>query len=222
MILILAFLGLFVSVMIAASCTTFYIAFDYHWQDANDKLTVTIYSKGKLLFYQRTLSVIQWVQQEWLKRESNIKKAENSRQFIKAERKSSRRFFRRLIHHPRLGLAALRKSQRLFYHYRHIVQSFLSALCCEKFYWNTRFSTSDAAMTGIASGLLWSAKACLLSQLTQNIRFAVCPTIQVCPTFQQPEFQTEIQCIFSFKLGHVMNAFFCIAKNVNKGVTIGG
>lgn len=221
MILFLAFLGLFVSVMVAAFCTTFYIAFDYHWQDANDKLTVTIYSKGKWIFYRRTLSVIQWVQQEWLKRESTMKEAENSRQFIKVERKSSRRFFRRLIRHPRLGLAGVRKADQLFYHYRHIVQSFLTVFCCEKFYWRTQFSTSDAAMTGIANGLLWSIKACLLSQFMKNICFAVCPTIQVCPTFRQPEFQTEFQCIFSFKLGNVMNAFL-FAKIVKKGVTIGG
>ncbi|MBU2701008.1 hypothetical protein Ga0466249_002119 [Sporomusaceae bacterium BoRhaA] len=221
MILFLAFLGLFVSVVIAASCTTFYIAFDYHWQDANDKLTVTIYSKGKLFFYQRTLSVIQWVQKEWLKREASMKKAD-SRQFIKVERKSSRHFFRRLIRHPRLGLAGLRKTHRLFYYYRHVVQSFMTAFCCEKFYWKTQFSTSDAAMTGIASGLLWSVKACLLSQLMKNVRFAVCPAIQVSPTFRQPEFKTEFQCIFSFKLGNVMNAFLFIVKNVKKGVTIGG
>lgn len=77
---------------------------------------------------------------------------------------------------------------------------------CDYFYWHTRFGYDDAALTGLATGLIWTVKSLLLQYFSHVIPLRTAPIIQVEPSFQEPAFHTEFRCIFSFKLSHLIGA----------------
>ncbi len=188
---------------------TFYIALDYQRQGADDSLTVTIYCWRKLLFYRMNIPIIAIADHGHLWVETNIETEQGEiGSNTSAEIQELWQWIKRVIYQPDLLLSLIRKLHKYIHYYRQLTRRLLTAVCCEKFCWNTRFGTSDAAVTGIMSGLLWSAKADVLYRLTKQIRFVAKPIIGVYPDFQDTGFITEFECIFSLRLGNVINAFF--------------
>jgi hypothetical protein len=201
----------------------FYIGLNYQRQGANDSLTVTIYCWRKLLFYQMKIPVIAITDQGRLWVETNIVTDQGEiGSNTEAEIKAAWHWIEQTIRKPRLLLFLLRKLRNYIHFSRRLTRQLLTEVCCEKFYWHTQFGTSDAAVTGVMSGLLWSMKALVLSRLTRRIHFVAKPSIRVCPDFQDTGFTMEFKCIFSLRLGNVMNACFFVEKNINKGVAAVG
>jgi hypothetical protein len=198
---------------------TFYIGLDYQRQGADDLLTVTIYCWRNLLFYRMKIPVIAIADHGQLWVETNIATDQGEiGSNSAAEIQALWHWLERLIRKPSLLWSLLHKLHRYIYYSRRLTRLLLTAVCCEEFYWHLRFGTSDAAVTAVMSGLLWNMTALLLCHLTKKIRFVTKPIIQVCPDFQNEGFITEFKCIFSLRLGNVINAFFFIEKNINKEV----
>ena len=202
---------------------TFYIGLNYQRQGANDSLTVTIYCWRKLVFYQMKIPVIAITDHGRLWVETNIATDQGEiGSNTEAELQAAWRWIEQTIRKPRLLWFLLRKLRNYIHFSRRLTRLLLTKVSCEKFYWHTRFGTSDAAVTGVMSGVLWSTKALILSRLTKQIHFVARPSIRVCPDFQDRGFSTEFACIFSLRLGNVINACFFVEKNINKGVAAVG
>ncbi len=219
MSIVIALLSAVVIMSLLLLHVTFYIGLDYQRQGADDSLIITIYCWRNLLFYQMKIPVIAISDQGRLWVETNIATDQGEiGSNPDSEIQALWHCLEQLIHKPSLFVSLLSKLHKYVYYSRRLTRLLLTAVCCEKFYWHMRFGTADAAVTGVMSGLLWSTTTLILCNLTKHIRFVTKPIIQVCPDFQTEGVITEFKCIFSLRLGNVINAFFFIEKNINKGV----
>lgn len=201
---------------------TFYIGLTYQRQGDDDSLTVTIYCWRKLLFYQLEIPSISLSDQGRSWDEQNNETELDETESTEAEFQAAWRWLKEVIGKPGLVMVLIRTLRKYIRYSRHLTRLLRTAVCCEKFYWNTRFGTSDASVTGVVSGLLWSMKASIICRLAKQIRFISQPVIRVCPDFEDTKFITKFECIFSLRLGNVINAFFFIEKSINKGVAARG
>lgn len=77
----------------------------------------------------------------------------------------------------------------------------LSKIRIHKLSWSTAGGSSNAFLTGIASGAVWSLKGMIIGYITEKGELACRPQIEVFPTFQSKEFTTTIECIISLPFG---------------------
>jgi len=78
---------------------------------------------------------------------------------------------------------------------------------CKKFLWKTRLGFKDPAFTGISAGMLWIVKDYLYRKLRGNVKEMLDkPEIQVLPNFEEKRLQTQLNCIFTLTLGHIIIA----------------
>ncbi|NSL51300.1 DUF2953 domain-containing protein [Calidifontibacillus erzurumensis] len=97
-------------------------------------------------------------------------------------------------------------------HFHEIVKKFLKKISIHKFEWHTSFGLGDAAQTGIASGLLWSAKGTIVGLLSKAMNLMTMPQLSITPSFQDRFATTRLICIFSFRIGHAMVGAFRVVK----------
>lgn len=83
---------------------------------------------------------------------------------------------------------------------------FLKPWVIKSFSWKTCFGTGDAAVTGIASGLIWSAKYFFWKELTSIFKVKIRPLINVFPDFNRSKLEVEIDGIFASSLGNIIIA----------------
>lgn len=98
------------------------------------------------------------------------------------------------------------KNLRRYYRvYNHIFAYLSKKLCCEKLLWRTILGTSDPALTGISTGLLWQFENTVLSCIAANFHFTNGPpVIEVKPDFDERKFHTYFEGIFTLKLGNII------------------
>jgi hypothetical protein len=77
---------------------------------------------------------------------------------------------------------------------------------CNKFDCKTVYGSDDAALTSIISGGLWALKSIMVNKLKNRIHLVNKPLINVTPLFNQQKFELDFTCIFSIRLGNVINA----------------
>lgn len=71
--------------------------------------------------------------------------------------------------------------------------------------WYTEVGTEDAAETAVIVGALWAIKASVISLVVENYDFSDV-SINIVPNYNVSTFETTINCIFSVKLGYIINA----------------
>ncbi|GGE10959.1 hypothetical protein GCM10011571_10340 [Marinithermofilum abyssi] len=91
-----------------------------------------------------------------------------------------------------------------------IIRRFLSRVTCERLTWTTRLGTGDAADTGVLTGIAWGVKSTLVGVAGSYIRWKTKPDLQVTPHFTDRVWQTELDCIIRFRIGHAMLALICL------------
>lgn len=78
----------------------------------------------------------------------------------------------------------------------------------ERFNWVTRIGRDDAAETAIVVGGCWAIKSYITAVLWH--RYCCCttvrPLISVIPDYNQETFDTDFECIFRIRLGHIIGA----------------
>ena len=76
-----------------------------------------------------------------------------------------------------------------------------------RFNWATIIGCNDAAMTGVATGLLWGVKESLLRFFLGDYRFGPQgPRIVILPRFKTPGWETRLDFIFAVQVGHIILA----------------
>lgn len=75
---------------------------------------------------------------------------------------------------------------------------------CEKLIWRTRYGFSDAALTALANGLIWSGKSTALAALSLICTMKTKPQISVEPDFDAVGVDIQFESIFSVRIGNIM------------------
>jgi hypothetical protein len=101
----------------------------------------------------------------------------------------------------------LKKIKEFIDNYWGIVSYLLKAVNINKLSWVTEFGTGDAAVTGVATGVVWTLKGGILTILSRYLTLKdKKPELQVIPRFQQGGLYLDLNCIFAIRIGHIIIA----------------
>lgn len=184
-----------------------YVCLLYRRNGSDDHIVVEVKMLGSFILYRIKVPIIEITGQDisWFVSEVGTDK-EKTKTHPKRERRFIMRAIQIYIKHPK----RLQKLVRAFRHYKIVYRSYMnqmaSGITCEAFHWRTTVGSEDAAVTAISAGGLWAIKELVLAAIRRRIPFAVRPIIQVRPVFGVDKFETELECIFRVRLGHVINA----------------
>jgi hypothetical protein len=185
-----------------------FIRLFYRRKAADDYVRLEVYLLRRLLAYNTTIPVVQIVKHHglpWLRTEEK-----SGQDKIKTRPGREQRFAANTIdvylNKPLKWRHMVREVNFLYHLYRRFSRRIQRAMRCEKFLWRTGFGCDDAAMTGILSGVLWVLKSEVFLLLKRRINFAARPTIRVQPIFDTVLLEVEFECIFTIRVGNVINA----------------
>ena len=197
-----------------------FIRLFYRRQAADDFVRLEVYLLRRLLAYHTTIPIVQIIQHRglpWL--ETELK---SRREGLKTHSGREQRFvaktFDIYLNKPLKWRHIVREVNYLFCLYRRFASRIKRAMRCEKFIWRTGCGCDDAAMTALVSGFLWVVKSEVLVFLKRRIGFAVRPVIQVQPIFDAVKVEVEFECIFTIRVGNVINAAWSLIHFPVKGV----
>jgi hypothetical protein len=213
-------LGLVIAIILICCILLFskiYINIIYKRNEANDYISVNVYTIKKFVSYEMEVPIIQLVESNglsWL--DSTIKTIHSH---DRSHRNREERFMKKTAKlyskHPSKLKSAIKEFHYYTQLYCRIIDKILMSVTCEKFYWKTVYGSEDAANTGIITGLLWAGKAFIINRLKRHIFCMEKPIIAVNPIFGHNHFDIDFQCIFSIKLGNVIKTIKSI-YNIKK------
>lgn len=90
--------------------------------------------------------------------------------------------------------------------FKKIISRFLGKINMTTCEWITKIGLQDASITGTLTGLIWTIKSVILGNISHAILLKTIPTIEVYPLFNNEYFESELHCIISFRIGHVIFA----------------
>lgn len=185
-----------------------YIVFTYQRDGSNDHMAVSIYALRRILTYSLQIPVIEIDDIKnalWL--ETKVKTGPSQDKIhSKRERRFVKKTIKMYIANPRKLIRILRRLRLFISLYRHVLDEVIRKLCCEQLRWKTIYGSDDAAIAGIGTGFLWAVKGLMIARLKKHVTLAKDPIISVCPIFGQNSLKVDFQCIFSIRLGNVINA----------------
>ncbi len=101
--------------------------------------------------------------------------------------------------------------------FHRIAKSFLKKVKVDKFRWDTRVGTGDAAETGIICGLIWGVKGSVAGMISNYMSLKSMPRIHVSPSFNRKIFTVQFQCIVRMRIGNLIVAGIRLWINLRKG-----
>lgn len=191
------------------SCLIFfikiYINLKYYRDGSNDYIFVNVYIHRKILAYTMQIPIIEFDGSKWLD-----SKIETGKSQDKTNVKRKQRFVKKTVRFYMKYPGRFRRVARLFRSYARLysqaMDNFTQSFHCEQLYWKTVYGSEDAALTGIGVGVLWAIKALMITRLKRKVVVIENPIISVNPVFGDNRFNVDFQCIFSIRLGNVINA----------------
>lgn len=208
----------------AVSRIKIYIKLNYRRKAADDQLSVDVYFIKHFFTYHLDVPVVRIMSFNglpWLKSE-----VEGGEEEVDTNPKRERRFAENMVDIYRNRPRKWRRIVKDFKHYTKLYNKFIERimrrLTCEKISWQTRFGSDDAAVTSMGAGLFWLLKSQIYAFLKRRVKFAAKPEFQVIPVFSAIAFDVELECIFSIRLGNVINATLSQINFPRKGVKDSG
>ncbi|CAH2716064.1 hypothetical protein BACCIP111895_03248 [Neobacillus rhizosphaerae] len=98
-----------------------------------------------------------------------------------------------------------------------IIRKFFQKVTIKKLEWQTLIGVGDAAYTGMATGAFWAIKGSIVGLLSHYLNLKVMPEISITPHFQAAVIQTQLKCIFQFRIGHAILAGLKLIKFWKRG-----
>lgn len=97
------------------------------------------------------------------------------------------------------------KYKDIYIKYEPYIKQIKEKLVFNNISWCTEVGTNDAAETAIIVGTIWAIKASAIVFITKSYNLSNV-LINVIPNYNINTFETTIDCIFSIKLGYIINA----------------
>jgi len=188
--------------VIALARLKLFIAFSYRRRDSDDQLRIDVYTLKKLIVYHLEIPLARLAKRGGLPWPEAVVDTPGGRTetHAKAEQRFVRNTWRIFRHHPR--------------HWHYLMQQMR--------FWRTGLGTGDAALTGLATGLIWQLKGQIYSYMQRRLKSVARPALGVSPLFAREGLEIELECIFSIRLGNVINAIATAIRHLGKGDTGSG
>ncbi|KGP90217.1 hypothetical protein N780_06280 [Pontibacillus chungwhensis BH030062] len=93
-----------------------------------------------------------------------------------------------------------------------IIRRFLRKVHVHTLLWDTQVGTSNASITGLVCGGIWSLKGTLVGVISNYMKLQATPEIYVTPYFQQKHSQTRLECMISFRFGQAIYAVLQVVR----------
>ncbi|MBB6452119.1 hypothetical protein HNQ94_000540 [Salirhabdus euzebyi] len=97
-----------------------------------------------------------------------------------------------------------------------VIVKFTKKIRVHSFQWKTYIGSTDASLTGIAIGSLWAIKGSMVGAIGQFTKLLNYPNLSITPVFQRNIFETNIQCMISFRIGQAIYAILKIVRQKNQ------
>lgn len=184
-----------------------YIEVRYQRDADNDNLVLEVSSLNKFILYRLKIPSIEFSSKEFL---WPVTKVETG----KGEANTS---IQREKHSIKETIHIFRQYQKA---YNRFMNHLFLSMQCEKLIWRTVYGSDDAALAALISGGIWGFKSIVLHNLRRRIHIRNKPLIHVKTLYCEHRSELDFQCIFSIRLGKVINATL---KTINaKEVMDGG
>ncbi len=94
-----------------------------------------------------------------------------------------------------------------------INRQFFKKVSCERLIWKTSLGLCDPALTAFTTGSLWTFKNITYVNLHNNVKVNFSkPDYMVEPDFKNKIFKIDFNCIFAFRIGHIIMAGYMTMK----------
>lgn len=206
-------------IVLALARVKLFVGLSYRRRGRDDHLAVDVYALKKLVSYHLEVPMARIATRGGLPWPETAvdtaggqteTRAKGEQRFV---RKSWRifRFQPRRWHHL---MMQLRFYTRL---YKRAAARLLVATECEKLSWRTGLGTGDAALTGVATGMAWQIKGTTYTSMQRRLKSVSRPDFLVQPYYGREGVDIELECIFSIRLGNVINATTAAIRYLAKG-----
>jgi hypothetical protein len=189
-----------------------YFRLSYQRHEKNDHIIVETTALGKIVRYRLEIPVTQLVKRKngwpWVETEFESRGGEKETEtHALEEQEKSWTWIRFALHNYDEVQAKINRLMTIVDDYADFMRWLTNKIRLKRFYWVTRIGLDDAAATAITVGGCWAIKSYLTATLWHRHRTArVRPLIRVIPAYNQEIFQTDFECIFSIRLGHIIGA----------------
>jgi len=185
-----------------------YILLQYKRDGSDDYIAVDVYIFRRLLAYSMQVPMIEIGDiKNSFRLKSKIKAGQSQDEtHSKREQRFIKKNSKFYIHHARRLRHLVRLADYYARLYCRVMNKFIKTMHCEQLQWKTIYGSEDAELTGIGTGVLWTAKALMITRLKKHVVVTKTPIISVNPIFGQDIFKMDFQCIFSMRLGNVIDA----------------
>lgn len=204
---------------LALSRVRFYIRFTYRRKAGDDQLRVEVYSPGRVVAYVLEVPVIRLAERgdlPWLESTLRTPRGKASTR-AGAERRFVRTTWHIYRHHPRHWRYLVDQIRYFRRMYMRLAGRLLAAMTCEKLIWRTGFGAADAALTGVSAGAVWAAKGQVHKYMKRRLAAVARPVFAVTPLYGRTALEVELECIFSIRVGNVINALASTIQLTGKG-----
>lgn len=210
--------------VIALARLKLYISFSYRRRDSDDHLRIDVYTLKKYIAYHLEIPLARIARRGGLPWPETVVDTPRGQTetHAKAEQRFVRNTWRIFRHHPRHWHHLMRQLRYWTRLYKRLMAGILAALACEKLTWRTGLGTGDAALTGLAAGLAWQLQAQTYAFMQRRLKSVARPAFGVSPLFAREGVEIELECIFSIRLGNVINAIATAIRHLGKGETDSG
>ncbi|TMW71730.1 DUF2953 domain-containing protein [Alteribacter natronophilus] len=121
------------------------------------------------------------------------------------------------LHDVIFDIRQLRRFLKHVFGFHTIVRHFFSRVQVKKLVWKSVVGTSDAALSGSLSGIVWTVKGQVTGLIGNYMRIKCLPDLQVQPVYNMAVSRTDFLCIISFRIGHAMLAAIKVIRHWRKG-----
>lgn len=90
--------------------------------------------------------------------------------------------------------------------FHSLIRTRFKHIYIHKLKWQTECGVGDAMVTAQTVGYLWTIKSMLVGLLNLYVTFPRLPELQIAPLYKTPGTHTQVQCMFSFRIGHAIRA----------------
>ncbi len=205
--------------ILAVARLKLFVSLSYRRRDGDDHLAIDVYALGKLLYYHLEVPQVRIAERGDLPWSEAVADTAGGRTETSAKREQrflriSWRIFR---YHPRHWHKLMNQLHYYTRLYQKAMARILVAVSCEKLTWRTRLGTDDAALTSVAAGLLWQLQGVTYAYMQRRLKSVPQPSFRVVPLYGREGLDIELECIFSIRVGNVINTIATAIRFLAKG-----
>lgn len=196
-LLIILIILLFLFILIILTKITIYL--NYHHLKDDDHLKIELRAWFGLIRYKKTIPLIKIDEDSpSIVVKGKDEESDNTSKITSKDIVTNLKRYREILEHV--------------FQLNTIIRRFLKKVSVKRFEWYSVIGVGDAAITGTITGALWAVKGSIVGLFSHYFRIREMPKLMVYPNFQQVITQTELSCMFEFRIGYAMLAGIKLVK----------